>query len=128
MAWPAFLLGLLAVSHCQDTDTDGDLKRLGARGLVHVVEEIDAFPDPEIWFRDYSRANKAVVIKGGAKLSPAYTLWTDEYFASKAGALSERVVADSRARQPRLHTFEEFLNMYKETSIYMVYTTPEALR
>ena len=129
MAWYSLLIVCLPVSICQvDSNAGIPGQRLGARGPIHIVEEINAFPEPDIWFNDYSRANKAVVIKGGAKLSPAYTLWTDEYFAGKVDALPGNVVTDSRVNPPKLYTFEEFLNMYKESNMYMVHSTPEALR
>ena len=58
----------------------GHLKPLGShRDPNGSIDEIQGFPDPELFFEKYVKASKPVVFKDAAKMVPAYSKWTDEY-------------------------------------------------
>ena len=80
-----FLFLFLGQSLCTDDDPSfypGHLEPLGARHNKSSVKTLFTFPKPLQFFQNFVSASFPLLIKGGAKLSPAFTQWTDEYFVS----------------------------------------------
>ena len=129
-------LGLLLVTldECSQTTLPlGHLEPLGARSPKHSVEVIDAFPSPQEFFESFASRLRPVLIKGGAKISPAFSKWTDEYFIAHKDAGAINVAAEERKKENRTNpsrdlTFREFVETYEEEDIYMVDSVPAFLK
>ena len=58
----------------------GHLQPLGShRDPEGPLEEVQGFPDAQIFFEKYVTGSKPVVFKDAAKKIPAYSKWTDDY-------------------------------------------------
>lgn len=127
-------LALIPVARVSSDDLPvGHLEPLGSRNTKHSLEAISEFPAPAEFFRKYVAPVKPVLIRGGAKLSTAFTSWTDEYFLSFAESSNFKVVAEQRKKEIRTHppldiSFEEFLKTYENEDIYMVNGVPPFLQ
>ena len=111
----------------------GHLEALGSRNVQHSLEVIIGFPTPEKFFENYVASSKPVLIRGGAKHSPAFVDWTDEYFLSFAESRDFKIVAEQRKKEIRTHpaldmSFEEFVKTYDNSDIYMVNGVPPFLQ
>ena len=129
----AWIFGLVVVVISEGPDFDfsnrlGHMRELGWGGPTLPVEEIHDYPDPETFYLRYSKGNRPVVIKGGARVSPAFSKWTDEYLSSIENATNEPVLADTSGKKTQFWTFGEYLEFYKKEKLYMVYSVPKALR
>lgn len=108
----------------------GHLEPLGAKHNKSSVETLFAFPEPRDFFKNFASASRPVLIKTGAKLSPAFAKWTDEYFVSLPEAENfitdvENGKKENRTKgDMRRMSFIEFLKMYKEEDVYMVNGVP----
>jgi lysine-specific demethylase 8 len=108
----------------------GHLKPLGSQGPVHPIDELTAFPDSSTFYKRYTKASKPLLVKGGAKDSPAYALWTDEYLTGKEEAKSEIVTVEygkkeNRTKGSKLYSMKEFVEAYKKENIYLVAGVPK---
>ena len=111
----------------------GHLEPLGSRSSKRSLEVIDTFLTPVDFFRNYVAQIKPVLIKGGAKLSPAFSKWTDEYFLSFPEADEFKIVAEQRKKEIRTFpaldvSFKEFVGTYRRKDIYMVNGVPPFLQ
>ena len=111
----------------------GHLEPLGAKSIKHPVEVIQSYPDPKTFFKTYVVASKPVLIQNAAKLSPAFTKWTDEYFLSLPESTDYKIEAEQRKKErrtipPEEMSFSEFVKTYKEQDIYMVNSVPQFIR
>ena len=107
----------------------GHLEPLGSKNVQHSIEVIQSFPTPKYFFQTYVVPSKPVLIQNGAKISPAFSKWTDEYFASLPESSVKNVHVEQRKKEVRTIPDEkvsllDFLNTYKEQDIYMVTTVP----
>lgn len=115
------------------TTWPGHMEPLGARNLKHSVTVVDEFPKPQDFFRDFVGPSKPLLIKNGAKISPAFNLWTDEYFVSLPGAETTKVFVEQRKKENRTYpgeeiTFKEFMEKYNSSDIYMVNGVPDIIQ
>lgn len=115
------------------TNFPGHLEALGSRNVQHSLEVIPDFSTPEKFFENYVAPSKPVLIRGGAKHSPAFADWTDEYFLSFAESSDFKIVAEQRKKEIRTHppldmSFEEFVKTYENSDIYMVNGVPPFLQ
>lgn len=111
----------------------GHLEPLGARSTKHPVEVIQSYPDPKAFFKTYVIASKPVLIQNAAKLSSAFTKWTDEYFLSLPESTDYKIEAEQRKKEkrtvpPEEISFSEFVKTYREQDIYMVNSVPKFIR
>lgn len=111
----------------------GHLEPLGLRNTKRSLESIPGFPTPAKFFKSYVAPVKPVLIRGGARLSPAFTKWTDEYFSSFPESGDFKIVAEQRKKEIRTHpaldiSFEEFVKTYESEDIYMVNGVPPFLQ
>ena len=111
----------------------GHMEPLGSRNVKHDVTSVDEFPKAEDFFRDFVVPSKPLVIKNGAKISPAFQLWTDEYFGSIPGAENTTVFVEQRKKENRTNpgmeiSFKKFIETYNESDIYMVNGVPDILQ
>ena len=107
----------------------GHLQPLGSQGPVHPIDELTAYPDSSTFYTRYTRARKPFLVKGGAKDSPAYTLWTDEYLMGRKEAASEIVTVEFGKKENRTHgnnlySMKDFLKAYRKKDIYLVSGVP----
>ena len=115
------------------TTYPGHLKPIGSHGKILDVESVDYFPDPSVFFTNFVYNSKPLVIRGGAKISPAYSLWTDEYLLNFENGKKEIVVVEqakkeNRTLSPEEIPFTEFVQRYRNEDIYLVNDLPEFLR
>lgn len=111
----------------------GHLQPLGSRNVRHSLEVINDFLTPVEFFKNYVSPVKPVLIRGGAKLSPALTKWTDEYFLSLPESNDFNVTAEQRKKEIRTFpaydvSFKEFVSTYEKEDIYMVNGVPPFLQ
>ena len=97
----------------------GHLEPLGSQNTKRSLETISDFLTPVKFFETYVAPVKPVLIRGGAKLSPAFTKWNDEYFLSFAESSDYKVVADQRKKEVRTNppidiSLKEFVQTYKK--------------
>lgn len=111
----------------------GHMEPLGSRNIKHSVTSVDQFPKPQDFFRDFVGPSKPLLIKNGAKISPAFKVWTDDYFVSLPGAENTTVFAERRKKENRTipgmeMSFKEFVQSYNNSDIYMVNGVPDILQ
>jgi hypothetical protein len=111
----------------------GHMEPLGSRNIKHSVTSVDQFPKPQDFFRDFVAPSKPLLIKNGAKISPAFKVWTDDYFVSLPGAENTTVFAERRKKENRTipgmeMSFKEFVQNYNNSDIYMVNGVPDILQ
>lgn len=123
-----------ANSEQEDPSTwPGHLEPLASQNVKNPVDFVEEFPKPEDFFRDFVSAGKPLLIKNGAKISPAYKLWTDEYFVNLPGAENTSVFAEKQKKENRTLggneiSFKEFVEKYNTSDIYMVNGVPDILQ
>lgn len=111
----------------------GHLKPLGSNCTIVNVDSVEYFPNPRDFYSKYVEGSRPLVIRGGAKLSPAFKLWTDEYLASIEEGKKEIVVVEQAKKENRTLTpeeipFTDFVKRYKDEDIYLVNDLPHFLR
>ncbi|KAK3710653.1 hypothetical protein QZH41_011006 [Actinostola sp. cb2023] len=57
----------------------------------NLIDELLQVPSAEEFWKKYVKPSKAVVLRGAAKHSPAFTKWTDEYVKKNFGDLEVRL-------------------------------------
>ena len=125
---------IFACGNAEDFATHpGHLKPIGSHGNILNVESIDFFPDPSVFFTNFVHGSKPLLIRGGAKISPAYSLWTDEYLGNIEKGKEEIVIVEqakkeNRTLSPEEIPFTEFVQRYRNEDIYLVNDLPEFLR
>ncbi|KXJ22797.1 lysine-specific demethylase 8 [Exaiptasia diaphana] len=107
------------------TTWPGHMEPLGSKQPKISLETVDHWPSPQEFFSKYVSPIKPLFIKGGAKLSPAFGKWTDEYFMSKPESKSATIFAEQGKKENRTNpgqdvSFYDFVRTYKEKDIYMV--------
>lgn len=133
-----FYINLLLVAlYCVVGDTiedlashPGHLQPIGSHGQIVAVESLNHFPSPSVFFWEYVNASKPLLIRGGAKISPAFTRWTDEYFLSLPegkdyDVVVEQAKKENRSLSPEEIPFAEFMKRYSEDDIYLVHSLPD---
>lgn len=132
-------IGVFRLIHAEVTLQDdpslwpGHLEPLAAKSKKTSVETLDTFPTPEVFFKEYVSKIRPVAIRGGAKLSKAFSLWSDDYFKGLPGAEKLVITAESGKKENRTNpakeiTFKQFVETYKTEDIYMVNGVPEFLQ
>eukprot|EP00795_Rhopilema_esculentum_P017207 gene17207-8752_t len=113
----------------------GHLQPLGAGRPKMKVEEVDGFPKPEDFFKNFvhTKPKKAVIFKGGAKLSPAFTLWTDEYLKNHPDSETMQFDVEVGKKETRQGNMErrnvkEFVESYRHDDVYAVTDVPQNLQ
>lgn len=100
---------------------------------IPIVEQHQSISSKK-FFVDYVLNKKAVLFKGAIKDSPAYKLWSDEYFLNLRNIPSDHVVLiesrkkENRTSPPSQMPFKEFVGVYNVTDQYMVDAVPPFLR
>ncbi|KAK3593837.1 hypothetical protein CHS0354_011438 [Potamilus streckersoni] len=118
---------------CRDlTQEPGHLKPFGFGRLNHPVDEVQGFPDPETFFRNYVFSLKPLKMTGASKLSPAFLLWSDDYFLSLEESKDHNINVETAKKEKRTQkvidmTFSDFLRVYNVSEKYMVDSVPEFL-
>ncbi|RDD43630.1 Lysine-specific demethylase 8 [Trichoplax sp. H2] len=134
LAFTFYLVIFTSVVSCDDySDRQGHLKPLGLAGSISDIEYYGGFPSLQTFFKEYYYKSKPLVMKGAAKLSPAYNLWSDDYFQSIPDISDSKVAIEqpkdkSLALNVTSGTFKEFLSRYKTTREYLVDKVPSFLR
>lgn len=111
----------------------GHMEALGSKNVKHDVPKLEEFPEPQEFFREYVGPGKPVFIKNGAKISPAFHLWTDDYFVSLPGADNITVTVEQGKKENRTfpadeRSFKDFVIAYNKSDIYMVNGVPDILQ
>ena len=111
----------------------GHLKPFASHGKILNVESLDYFPDPIVFFPNYVHGSKPLHVRGGAKISPAYSLWSDEYFLTfeegkKVTVIVEQAKKENRTLPAEEIPFTEFVKRYRNEDIYLVNDLPDFLR
>lgn len=138
MITPVFFLFLfLGHSFCINDDPSlypGHLEPLGARHNKSSVQTLFAFPDPREFFQNFVSVSFPLMIKGGAKLSPAFTQWTDEYFVSVPESDDFLIDVENGKKENRTKgslqrmSFKQFVESYRDRDAYMVNGVPKFIQ
>lgn len=56
-----------------------------------LIDELHEIPSAKVFWEKYVKPSRAVVLRGAAKNSPAFTTWTDEYLTKHYGDLEVRL-------------------------------------
>ena len=132
-----FLFLFLGQSLCTDEDPSfypGHLEPLGARHNKSSVKTLFTFPKPQQFFQNFVSASFPLLIKGGAKLSPAFTQWTDEYFVSVPESDNFLIDVENGKKEKRTKgglqrmSFKQFVGSYGDQDIYMVNGVPKFIQ
>ncbi|CAH1244730.1 KDM8 [Branchiostoma lanceolatum] len=134
--WKFLLVLAVCGSHSVTGDSAlpvGHLQPLGGHRPPDVpIDELHTIPDPREFWDKYVKHEKAVILRGAAKNSPAFTLWTDEYLRDKYGKLEVRLEG-KREKHSWLpigvkgigrDTLEHFLDTYHDSDAYVVSQLP----
>ncbi|XP_074657955.1 tRNA wybutosine-synthesizing protein 5-like [Tubulanus polymorphus] len=93
------------------------------------VDEVVGWPLMSTFTEKYVKNQAPLLMKHAAEISPAFRLWTDEYFASLDLADDARVTVETRKKEDRalpasdMH-FSEWVKTYKQTDNYMIEDMP----
>lgn len=120
---------LITVNLAENDDPStwsGHLEPLGSRNEKLFLETVHNFPSPQEFFSKYISTITPLLIKGGAKLSPAFSKWTDEYFKSLPESKEHKVFAEQGKKENRTNpgedvAFYDFVDTYRKKDIYMVH-------
>lgn len=121
---------IVALSDGRDlTSEPGHLKPFGEGRPSQPLEEVEGFPTPEDFFENYVKPLKPLKMTNAAKLSPAFLLWTDDYFLHREEPADhtitvETVKKESRQQNVLAMSFKEFVSNYNNTDNYMVNGVP----
>ena len=69
----------------------GHLEPLGSHRAPDAIEERYDIPTPLEFWSKYVKVSKPVVLRGAAKQSKGYKLWTDDYLRENYGDLEVRI-------------------------------------
>lgn len=115
----------------QETIPAGHLQPLGShRPPEGQINSIQHLLNPTEFYNDYVLKVTPVILKGAARLSPAYDHWTDNYLREKYGEVNVRVdyaKKENRAKSADVMTLTEFLNTYNDSDQYLVDSLPEEM-
>lgn len=113
----------------------GHLQPIGSGRPISKVKQIDGFPEPNDFFANYvhSKSKKAVIFKGGAKLSPAFNLWSDDYLRDHPESDTmqfdiEKGKKEDRKGNMMKRSVKDFINSYHTDDIYAVSDVPDQLK
>ena len=111
----------------------GHLEPLFSHGNRVEVEVYDGFPTAEEFYSKFVNIPKPVLFRGGATLSPAYSLWNREYFLSFPESEEHLVTVEMEKKENRTVpgeevVFADFVRELNSSGQYMVSSVPEFLR
>uniref|UniRef100_A0A1I8J7E5 EF-hand domain-containing protein n=1 Tax=Macrostomum lignano TaxID=282301 RepID=A0A1I8J7E5_9PLAT len=115
------------------SNDEGHLKPFGQQGPLHPIDSVDGFIPPEEFLTNYVQANRPLLFRGGAKVSPAFEKWTDAYLSENtpprpAGdVFIEHNKKENRSQRYSFIHFKKFLSIYNTSDIYMVSEVPSFL-
>lgn len=112
---------------------DGHLKPLGSAGPFFDLFTVEGFPSKRDFFNKYVIPSTPLLMKGAAKVSPAFTKWTDSYFINHPDSEKITIFAEGRKKEVRTEpgasmSFKRFVEKYNTTDMYMVHGLPKHLR
>ncbi|XP_022084488.1 jmjC domain-containing protein 7-like [Acanthaster planci] len=110
----------------------GHLKPLASESTRLPVSVIEEFPSPSEFFRDYVYPSVPVLVRQGARRSPAFRKWTDEYLKSLPESQELIRVEMRKVEERQLPRMEmplaEFLDRYQTHDEYLVAKVPDYLK
>lgn len=125
---------VLILAYSRDLTLEpGHLKPFGISKSTQICDEVDKFPQPDVFFGEYVFKKRPLVMRNAAKLSPAFKTWTDDYFL-QANEPKNHVVSietekkENRQQEVREMPFTEFVSIYNTSGIYMVNPVPTFIR
>ncbi|RDD43635.1 Lysine-specific demethylase 8 [Trichoplax sp. H2] len=124
------LNGVWAVDY---SNHPGHLKPIGFAGPSSDIESCHGFPSLKIFIEEYLNKNKPLLMKDAAKSSPAFKLWSDDYFLAEPESANVNISVEQRKKEnrtimPEDMSFKDFLLRYNNTNEYMVDKVPEPFR
>ena len=114
-------------------DLPGHLEPLFSHGKRLRVQVYDGFPGAEEFYNKFVNTPRPVLFRGGATLSPAYSLWNLEYFLSFRESEEDLVTVEVEKKENRSApgedvVFAEFVRTLNSSGQYVVSSVPEFLR
>lgn len=108
----------------------GHLQPFGTSQNFIKVEEAQHWPSPAEFFENFVDKSRPILFKGLAKRSPAFKLWDDDYLRGHPGSNKELVYIEpekkeNRTKKGKVVTFKEFIDIYHNSSVYMVNGCPK---
>lgn len=114
----------------------GHLKPFGSHRPPDVpIEETEIIPDPWTFWENYVKPEVPLLLRGAARKSPAFTLWTEEYMKTNYGSLEIRLEGKNEglSRIPigseglGRDKIDSFLEHYHSRDSYVVSQLPEPM-
>ncbi|XP_046562649.1 bifunctional peptidase and arginyl-hydroxylase JMJD5-like [Haliotis rubra] len=98
---------------------------LGSHTTPLEVPVVDKFPTPKVFFEEYLRKSRPLVIRAIMNLTtfPAVVKWTDDFFRKELGSEyidAEPARKENRDLKPEEMTMKTFLQKYTESELYLV--------
>ena len=114
-------------------DLPGHLEPLFSHGKRLQVQVYHGFPGAEDFYNEFVNTPKPVLFRGGAMLSPAYSLWNLEYFLSFRESEEQLVTVEVEKKENRTASgedvvFADFVRTLNSSGQYVVSSVPEFLR
>lgn len=131
--WTCFLFSNFLLNVVCDL-IPGHLKPLGHhRKPLGGVTIIDDFPSPTEFYENYVSKSEPFIVKGVLEKGqfPAYKLWTDKYLSEKYGKIDVDVEGgkkEDRKANQYVMPMSKFLQIYNQSSIYMVYDIAKEMK
>ncbi len=130
----AVVCSILSIFHpVYGSHRNGHLEPLASNAFTKIpVKELDSFPTPQEFYMNYVYPSVPVVFKGGAKSSPAFSRWTDDYLMSLPESKETFVDVENKKVENRslggsTMSFEDFVKQYKKIDGYLVTDVPNFL-
>lgn len=111
----------------------GHLKPFGDHRPPDVpVDETESIPDPWTFWEKYVKPGDPLILRGAAKKSPAFSLWTEDYLTQNYGDLEIRLEGKSEAWSPvpvgseglGRDKISSFLKRYGDKDTYVISQLP----
>lgn len=129
------LLVLSVTQASEELHGEGHNQPFGSGRPSHPIDEVDGFPDPLSFFQNYVFASKPLKMTNAASISPAFSLWTDDYLMSVEipPDTDSMVTVETKKKENRTAKvialdFKEFLKIYNDSNFYMVHEVPKFIR
>ena len=123
----------VATFNASQGNLEGHLEPLFSHGKRLEVEVYDGFPTAEEFFRRFVDGGKPVLLRGAARLFPAFSLWNDEYFLSYTESEELLVTVEVDKKENRSAPgedlpFADFVRDMHSSGKYLISSVPEFLR
>lgn len=111
----------------------GHMKPFGCCRPRKPVHSVNSWPTPSVFIENYLEKSRPLIIKNGAKISPAFEKWTDEYFLKELELPVDSTMnietgkKEHRGNPVSDMNFREWVKIYNNSDNYLVDDIPKYL-